>query len=194
MTAPASTSPSVSRVRHLVVDSSAIFKEVPLHELADSLWTVPDVLKEIRDRRARHVLESLPKRLQVREPTAEAIRFIVDFSRLTGDFRSISDADIKVLALCYDLEKDLNGTAHLHRLPYQELHTDDVTGKPLFVCKRSHRPAPPARATVQSVMDGIRDVLMGQYGIADEVGQMCVGLSAGVRLRMHASLCACTPR
>ena len=87
---------SVQRVRHLVVDAGAIIKQVPLHELADNLWTVPDVIGEIKDRRARHVLDSLPKKLQQREPSAEALKFIVNFARKTGDFRSISDADIKV--------------------------------------------------------------------------------------------------
>jgi len=93
---PAEGTFSARRVRHLVVDSGAIIKEVPLHDLADNLWTIPDVIQEIKDRRARHVLESLPKRLQLREPSAEAINFIINFSRRTGDFRSISDADIKV--------------------------------------------------------------------------------------------------
>ena len=87
---------SVPRVRHLVVDSGAIIKEVPLHSLADSLWTVPDVIEEIKDKRARHVLESLPKRMELREPSQEAMNFIIQFSRKTGDFRSISNADIKV--------------------------------------------------------------------------------------------------
>lgn len=111
---------NVERVRHLVVDSGAIIKEIPLHELADHLWTVPDVITEIRDRRARHVLESLPKRLQLREPSAEALRFIVDFSRRTGDFRSISDADIKVRACGTSI---WHSTRPVHVLPQVALHS-----------------------------------------------------------------------
>ena len=88
----------IRRVKHLIVDSGAIIKEVPLHDLADNLWTIPDVIQEIKDRRARHVLQSLPKKLQLKEPSPQALKAIVQFSRLTGDFRSISDADIKVCA------------------------------------------------------------------------------------------------
>jgi hypothetical protein len=96
---PASTSStSVQRVRHLVVDSGAIITGVRLHELAENLWTVPDVISEIRDKRARHVLASLPQQLVQREPSQEAISFIINFSRCTGDYRSVSNADIKV---CY---------------------------------------------------------------------------------------------
>ncbi len=83
-------------MRHLVVDSGAIIREVSLHELADNLWTVPEVITEIKDRRARHVLAALPQRLELREPSREAVNFVVNFSRRTGDFRAISDADVKV--------------------------------------------------------------------------------------------------
>ena len=47
-------------LQHLVVDSGAIIKGVPLAGLSANLWTVSDVMKEIRDRRARSMLERLP--------------------------------------------------------------------------------------------------------------------------------------
>ena len=75
----------------------------------------------------------------------------------------------QVLALCYDLEKEMNGTGHLRTEPYQQLHTSDVTGKPLFVCKRSHRPKAAVGATIQTVADAIRDLLVAQYGLRDQV-------------------------
>ena len=76
---------------------------------------------------------------------------------------------VQILALCYDLEKDINGTAHLRRQPYHELHTSDTTGKTLFVCKRSQRQPPPPKATIESTVNAIRDVLVAQYGLTDEV-------------------------
>ena len=80
----------------------------------------------------------------------------------------------QVLALCYDLEKDINGTEHLRRLPFRELHTSDTTGKPLFVTKRTHRRPPAAKATVESVMSDIQTVLAAQYQIEDNVSlQAC---------------------
>ena len=64
---------------------------------------VPAVLDEIRDAKAREHLDNLPFELQTRVPTAEAMKAMSDFSRLTGDYRSLSSVDMQVLALLYDL-------------------------------------------------------------------------------------------
>ncbi len=40
-----------------------------------NFWTVPEVVAEIRDKKARHHLESLPFELKLREPSDEAMKF-----------------------------------------------------------------------------------------------------------------------
>ena len=90
----------------LVVDSGAIIKHSAfstLHNAAETYYTVPAVLDEIRDAKAREHLDNLPFELQTRVPTAEAMKAMSDFSRLTGDYRSLSSVDMQVLALLYDL-------------------------------------------------------------------------------------------
>ena len=90
----------------LVVDSGAIIKHSAfstLHNAAASYFTVPAVLDEIRDAKARQHLDNLPFELQTRLPSAEAMKAVSDFSRLTGDYRSLSSVDMQVLALLYDL-------------------------------------------------------------------------------------------
>ena len=53
------------------------------------------------------------------------------FSRKTGDFRSLSIVDIKVLALAYQLEKEYNnGTQHLRTEPAK------AVSKAAIVCIR----------------------------------------------------------
>jgi PIN domain of ribonuclease len=42
---------------------------------------------------------------------------VVDFSRKTGDFSTLSSVDLKVLALTYMLEVEANGTARLRTEP-----------------------------------------------------------------------------
>ncbi|TYZ68275.1 hypothetical protein PybrP1_003424 [[Pythium] brassicae (nom. inval.)] len=120
--APASSSSrgsqnSVKKVRHLVVDSGAIIKGTNLSALAENFWTVPDVMAEIRDRRARSALERLPFTLQMREPSSEAMGAVVNFSRKTGDFAHLSLTDLRVMALTYMLETEANGAAHLKTSP-----------------------------------------------------------------------------
>eukprot|EP00938_MAST-03A_sp_MAST-3A-sp1_P005264 g5264.t1 len=105
-------------LRHLIVDSGAIIKEVNIVGLAENLWTVSDVIEEIRDKRARHVLENLPKELKVREPSATSIARVVEFAKKTGDLRSLSTADLRVLALTYMLEVETRGSSgHLRKEP-----------------------------------------------------------------------------
>ncbi len=90
----------------LIIDSGAIIKHSgfsTLHNSASKYFTTQGVLDEIRDSKARHHLESLPFQVDVREPTAEGIAKVVDFSKKTGDYASLSIVDMQVLALLYDL-------------------------------------------------------------------------------------------
>jgi hypothetical protein len=77
-----------------------------------------------------------------------------------------------VLALCYDLEREQNGTSHLNTLPYRELHTSDENGETLFVCKQTHRKQPPPGTSLNAVMNAIRDVLTDQYKIEKKVSDI----------------------
>ena len=107
------------RLRFAVVDSGPLIKGVRLETLnADALVTVPEVLREIRDRRARDMLASLPVELETREPSGEAMAAIKDFARKTGDLPALSVVDLRVLALAYMLEKEAKGTIdHLRTTP-----------------------------------------------------------------------------
>ncbi|KAJ0402874.1 hypothetical protein P43SY_000488 [Pythium insidiosum] len=118
------------KVLHLVVDSGAIIKGTNLGVLAENFWTVPDVLEEIRDKRSRAVLEALPFTLRTREPSAEAMKAVVNFSRKTGDFAYLSLTDLRVMALTYMLESEQNGTDHLKDTPGTSATiTRDANGK-----------------------------------------------------------------
>lgn len=61
----------------------------------------------------------LPYELTIDEPSAESVRYVIEFAKKTGDYLSLSSADIKVIALTYQLEKELCGTAHLRTEPVQ---------------------------------------------------------------------------
>ena len=60
-------------------------------------------MDEIRDSKARHHLETLPFELEVREPSKDGISHVIDFSKKTGDYASLSIVDLQVLGLLYDL-------------------------------------------------------------------------------------------
>ncbi|VDK84404.1 unnamed protein product [Litomosoides sigmodontis] len=112
-------------VWHLVADSNAFIKRVPLHDFASEIYTVPGVINELKCEKMRHLLESLPYQICVQEPTAESLHIIVEFSKKTGDYPSLSAVDLKLLALVHDLHLQQYGKDGLH----YDLET--INNKPL---------------------------------------------------------------
>lgn len=51
--------PQKPRCKHLVLDAGPLLSLTPLRGLAESYYTVPQVLAELRDKRAREHLERL---------------------------------------------------------------------------------------------------------------------------------------
>lgn len=79
--------------------------------------TVPEVVKEIKNKRQLKRLCVLPYDLVVDEPSAEAVQHVIAFAKKTGDYLSLSSADLKVIALTYQLECELVGKDHLRSEP-----------------------------------------------------------------------------
>lgn len=86
-------------------------------DYADFVITVPEVVSEIKNKRQLKRLCILPYDLTVDEPSPESVRHVIDFAKKTGDYLSLSSADIKVIALTYQLEKELVGVTHLRTEP-----------------------------------------------------------------------------
>jgi len=132
----------------LIVDSGAIIKQTSLSSFAASssdqtlsllnaakeYYTVPAVLAEIRDPKSRRHLEEFELRLRslrdtelrTRTPSREALAAVSEFARKTGDYPQLSNVDLQVLALTYDLEAEaakFNGRNldHVRREPKRVL-------------------------------------------------------------------------
>nr|CAG4640949.1 EOG090X07WR [Eulimnadia texana] len=97
---------AVLKVKHIVLRTGAMLRRATCKtiNIAEVVYTLRDVVDEIRDQATRQRLQVLPYELKMIEPNVEAIKFITDFSKKTGDFASLSTTDIKVLALTYQLE------------------------------------------------------------------------------------------
>jgi RNA-binding protein NOB1 len=122
------------RYRAMVVDSGPIIKESNVPQWlgrADSFYTVPAVIQEIRDAKARHQLQQqwIPLLgLQVKEPSAESMQRVVEFSKLTGDYPSLSAVDLQVLALVVDLELEgCLSIEHLRTTPKRTIGLGPIT-------------------------------------------------------------------
>ncbi|XP_047532639.1 RNA-binding protein NOB1 [Vanessa atalanta] len=119
------------KVNHLVVDTTAFIKAANLQNIAESIYTIQEVIDEITNDRQRRKLVVLPYDLKVKDVFTENIKFITEFSKKTGDYTSLSATDIKVMALTYQLEKEILGTSHLKTEPTMQ-KTVKVSGLSSF--------------------------------------------------------------
>ncbi|XP_055303672.1 RNA-binding protein NOB1 [Sitodiplosis mosellana] len=108
---------SKNKFHCLVVDTTAFINNVALQEHAEYLITVPEVVKEIKNKRQLKRLCVLPYDLVIDEPSPDAVKHVIAFAKKTGDYLSLSSADLKVIALTYQLECELVGKDHLRTEP-----------------------------------------------------------------------------
>jgi RNA-binding protein NOB1 len=113
-------------VHSLVLDTGSIIKNEPsvstLLSQAETLFTIPAVIEEIRDAATRSRVEStLLPFLKLRSPRPASIKVITDFARRTGDLEVLSRPDIHLMALTYELECERNhGDWRLRSVPGQK--------------------------------------------------------------------------
>ncbi|XP_063336718.1 RNA-binding protein NOB1 isoform X2 [Pelmatolapia mariae] len=117
-------------VEHVVADAGAFLKKAPLQEIGRNIYTLKDVVEEIRDKPTRRSLAFLPYQLHFKEPHPEHIRHVTEFSKKTGDYPSLSATDIKVLALTYQLELENVGSQHLRKEPEVKVNIQSTQRHP----------------------------------------------------------------
>ncbi|NXD27098.1 NOB1 protein, partial [Spelaeornis formosus] len=124
------THADMARVPHVVADTGAFLSAAPLQDIADALYTVPEVLAEIRDRPARRRLAALPCELRVRRPRPELLRLVTEFSKRTGDYPSLSAADLQVLALTCQLQTEIDGPGCVRWEPQDKVRLSSTPRHP----------------------------------------------------------------
>ncbi|RWR74916.1 Nin one binding NOB1 Zn-ribbon-like protein [Cinnamomum micranthum f. kanehirae] len=113
-----------------VVDANAIIHGgEKLMSYADKLVSVKEVLEEVRDPVSRHRLAFMPFSVDAMEPSPDALKKVISFARATGDLQTLSDVDLKLIALTYTLEAQIHGTKHLRDNP-PPLHMVNVKRLP----------------------------------------------------------------
>lgn len=95
-------------------------------------YTIPDVVAEVRDPEAKIRLKLLEDLITVRMPSKEALAAVIEFTKASGDYTSLSVADLRVIALAYMLEVERNGTKFL-KLNTERLQISKPRGVPAHV-------------------------------------------------------------
>ncbi|XP_066603833.1 RNA-binding protein NOB1 [Prorops nasuta] len=105
------------KIQYLIVDTSAFIRNASLQDIGVNIITEQGVVEEIKNKRQLRRLIVLPYELKVQDAFADNIKFVTEFAKKTGDYRSLSANDIKVIALTYQLEKEKVGCDHLKKTP-----------------------------------------------------------------------------
>merc|ERR1712168_362700 len=111
----------------LVADSAAFLRNVDLQNLSQRIFTIKEVVGEIRDSATKQRLAVLPYDLNFRTPSAESIQFVTEFSKKTGDYKALSAVDIRVIALSYQLEKEFGDASRIESEPTRKAAVVDKT-------------------------------------------------------------------
>ena len=85
-----------------VLDSTAFYAGIPFQG-EGKYYTTYQVLDEVRGRGIGSQL--IHTRVQVTEPSKEAVQTVKEASKKTGDLKSLSEADTSILAVSLDLIK-----------------------------------------------------------------------------------------
>ncbi|ORX43231.1 hypothetical protein BCR36DRAFT_336195 [Piromyces finnis] len=101
----------------LVLDSAPLIKRINLFSMAQKFYTIPEVIAEIRDKQAREQLENSLVDIQVKVPSEEALNAVIKFAKKTGDLATLSNTDLKVIALTWMLEKEAGNLENIRTEP-----------------------------------------------------------------------------
>ncbi|CAL5442477.1 unnamed protein product [Camellia sinensis] len=113
-----------------VVDANAIIQGGErLSNCADKFVSVSEVIDEVRDPLSRHRLNFVPFTVDTIDPSPDSLKKVISFARATGDLQTLSDVDLKLIALTYTLEAQIHGTKHLRDIP-PPIHTVNVRRLP----------------------------------------------------------------
>ncbi|KAL6931730.1 hypothetical protein ACO0R3_003196 [Hanseniaspora guilliermondii] len=114
------------KVNDLIMDATPLISQPYSHykKFSKNYYTTPTVYNEIKSSNARKELEEYWNplgNLQVRHPKSESIKFVKNFSILTGDFNVLSENDMHILALAYEIHVEKLGKDNLRERPGQKL-------------------------------------------------------------------------
>ncbi|XP_043350658.1 RNA-binding protein NOB1 isoform X2 [Dermochelys coriacea] len=121
---------AAAAAEHVVADAGAFLRGAPLQDFGRNIYTIKEVVSEIRDKETRRRLAVLPYQLHFKQPFPEYVKLVTDFSKKTGDYPSLSATDLQVLALTYQLEAETVGVAHLKTEPEKKVQLSSTIQHP----------------------------------------------------------------
>ncbi|SCM05972.1 RNA-binding protein NOB1, putative [Plasmodium chabaudi adami] len=110
-----------------VLDSNSLIKFKDFLFMNYDCYITEGVIKEIKDEASRKKLTNILPLLKIARAEQNDINFIKHFSKLTGDYDSLSEVDIEVIALTYNLHRRFGDVSKLNASPMETIYKyDDV--------------------------------------------------------------------
>ncbi|CAD2089240.1 RNA-binding protein NOB1, putative [Plasmodium vinckei brucechwatti] len=110
-----------------VLDSNSLIKFKDFLFMNYDCYITEGVIKEIKDESSRNKLNTILPLLKIARAEQNDINFIKHFSKLTGDYDSLSEVDIEVIALTYNLHRRFGDVSKLNASPMETIYKyDDV--------------------------------------------------------------------
>ncbi|EDR12773.1 uncharacterized protein LACBIDRAFT_311593 [Laccaria bicolor S238N-H82] len=172
---------SPPQCKNLVLDAGPLLSLSPLRGLAETYFTVPQVLSELKDHRAREHFERLGLmsgvKVEVRSPSAASLAYVIQWAKKTGDYSVLSHPDLCVLALTHALDEedkraqeisvvsDVNGiSSGLNTEPSHET-SPSGEAEPLIEADLA---TPPEGLSVGDILSGVNGIQLGSQVAEDE--------------------------
>ncbi|KAJ6628923.1 hypothetical protein B0H10DRAFT_2428747 [Mycena sp. CBHHK59/15] len=156
---------STPRCKNLVLDAGPLLSLSPLRGLAETYLTVPQVLAELKDKRAREHFERLGLsagvKIEVVAPDAASLATVIQWAKKTGDYPVLSHPDLCVLALTYSLHQREKAA----QLASQARLSVDTPAEPAPDGPSATAGAPAAHEPLEEVTAAVEEVTLD----ADEV-------------------------
>ncbi|KAK8825088.1 RNA-binding protein NOB1 [Blastocystis sp. ATCC 50177/Nand II] len=106
-----------NKYKALVLDSGVFIHGASVANSAETFYSIEEVMREVRDKQARGLLQRFPFEIVIRQPSPEAIQAIEKFAKATGEFPRLAQTDLLVMALTYDLQKEIGGLKDINVVP-----------------------------------------------------------------------------
>ncbi|KAL8957820.1 MAG: hypothetical protein Q9193_005004 [Seirophora villosa] len=149
-------------IHTIVLDAGPMLKNDPsissLLATSERLVTAPSVLHEIKDATARSRVETTWKPfLDIVSPNAQSIKIIADFARRTGDLVVLSNPDVDILALTYQLEELKNGRSNIRIAPGQQVQKPKPPASPQGDHSASYKPTEAIAASISDPKERFKE-------------------------------------
>mmetsp|Transcript_55931 Transcript_55931/g.121050 ORF Transcript_55931/g.121050 Transcript_55931/m.121050 type:complete len:465 (+) Transcript_55931:70-1464(+) len=92
--------------RKVVIDAGAVIQLQRLERFGGELFSTGGVMREVKDPKARALLQTLPEDIKVREPSPQDLAYTKTFAKATGDLGFLSANDVDLIALTVGLHRE----------------------------------------------------------------------------------------